>query len=48
MSTVKRVLTVIAIAVFTTTSLSACNTIEGAGEDIEVGGEAIQDAADEE
>jgi len=27
-------------------SLSACNTLKGAGEDIEAGGEAIQDAAD--
>lgn len=25
---------------------AACNTIEGAGKDIEAGGEAIQDAAD--
>lgn len=30
------------VFVFTT----ACNTLEGAGEDIESGGEAIQDAAD--
>lgn len=27
-------------------SLSACNTVEGAGEDIEGAGEAIEDAAD--
>ena len=27
-------------------TLSACNTLKGAGEDIEAGGEAIQDAAD--
>ncbi|MDA8587038.1 entericidin A/B family lipoprotein [Rhodobacteraceae bacterium] len=27
------------------TALTACNTIEGAGEDIEEGGEAIQGAA---
>lgn len=26
--------------------LAGCNTMEGAGEDIEGGGEAIQDAAD--
>lgn len=25
---------------------AACNTVEGAGKDIEAGGEAIQDAAD--
>lgn len=27
-------------------SLAACNTVEGAGKDIEKAGEAIQDAAD--
>ncbi|MFI4861395.1 MAG: entericidin A/B family lipoprotein [Phycisphaerales bacterium JB063] len=27
-------------------SLAGCNTLRGAGEDIEAGGEAIQDAAD--
>lgn len=27
-------------------TLSACNTIEGAGEDIQQGGEEIEDAAD--
>ncbi|XAM01704.1 entericidin A/B family lipoprotein [Phycisphaeraceae bacterium D3-23] len=27
-------------------SLAGCNTLKGAGEDIEAGGEAIQDAAD--
>lgn len=27
-------------------ALAGCNTMEGAGEDIEHGGEAIQDAAD--
>lgn len=27
-------------------ALSACNTIEGAGEDIEAGGDAIEDAAE--
>ena len=27
-------------------ALAGCNTIEGAGEDIEAGGDAIQDAAD--
>jgi len=26
-------------------SLSACNTVEGAGKDIQKGGEAIQDSA---
>ncbi|MBD3633847.1 MAG: entericidin A/B family lipoprotein [Methylophaga sp.] len=27
-------------------AVSACNTIEGAGEDIEAGGDAIEDAAE--
>lgn len=27
-------------------AVSACNTIEGAGEDIEAGGEAVEDAAE--
>ncbi|GAB4189525.1 MAG: hypothetical protein Tsb002_16620 [Wenzhouxiangellaceae bacterium] len=29
-------------------SISACNTIEGAGKDIESTGEAIEDAADDD
>lgn len=33
----------IALGVWT---MAACNTMEGAGQDIEEGGEAIQDAAD--
>lgn len=31
---------------FVTGLLSACNTIEGAGQDIEAGGEKIQQSAD--
>ena len=31
-----------------TTSLSACNTMKGFGEDMEAAGEAIQDGSDEE
>lgn len=34
------------IAVALIVSIAACNTIEGAGKDIEKGGEHIQDAAD--
>lgn len=30
-----------------TISLAACNTIEGAGQDIEAGGDAIEDSARE-
>lgn len=33
-------------ALWTLTSLSACNTVEGAGEDIEEAGDEIEDAAD--
>ncbi len=36
-------LTTLALGAF---SLSACNTVEGAGQDIEHAGEAVQDAAD--
>lgn len=32
---------------FITGFLSACNTIEGAGQDIEAGGEKIQQSADD-
>jgi predicted small secreted protein len=34
------------LSLFITVNLLGCNTIEGAGKDIERGGEAIQDAAD--
>lgn len=37
------------IAIFALTTsfaLAACNTVEGAGEDISSAGEAVQDAAD--
>lgn len=33
-------------SLFLLASLSACNTVEGAGEDIEAAGEGVQDAAD--
>jgi entericidin B len=29
------------------TALAGCNTVEGMGEDLEAGGEAIEDAADD-
>lgn len=41
----RKILTYCSLLVFVLT-LSACNTMEGAGEDVEDGGEAIQDAAD--
>lgn len=42
----KRTLTMLLAALFAVSLLSGCNTIRGAGEDIERGGEAIQDASD--
>jgi len=33
-------------ALLTAVSLSACNTIEGAGDDIETAGDSIEDATD--
>ena len=35
------------LIVMTMLGLMACNTIEGAGEDIEAGGSAVSDAANE-
>ena len=39
-----KVLTILSVSVLTL-GLGACNTIGGAGEDIEHAGEAVQDAA---
>jgi predicted small secreted protein len=36
----------IPIMIFITSMLSACNTISGAGQDIEAGGEKIQETAE--
>lgn len=41
----RRILVTCSLMVFVLT-LSACNTMEGAGEDIQDAGEGIQDAAD--
>ncbi|WP_163558414.1 entericidin A/B family lipoprotein [Halomonas sp. NO4] len=41
-----RSLFLILISLFTLSLLSGCNTMEGAGQDIEEGGEAIQESAD--
>ncbi|MGM0537150.1 MAG: entericidin A/B family lipoprotein [Pseudomonadota bacterium] len=38
----KRTLALVLVSLFTLALLSGCNTIRGAGEDIEEGGEAIQ------
>lgn len=37
----------LAVAGFSVLALSACNTVEGAGEDLESTGDAIQDSADD-
>ena len=43
---VNRMLTIGAVVVFAST-LVGCNTVEGAGEDLEEGGEAIQETSQE-
>jgi predicted small secreted protein len=42
----RKLLLGLALASISVLALSACNTVEGAGEDIEDAGEAIQDGAD--
>ncbi|APX95082.1 entericidin A/B family lipoprotein [Franzmannia qiaohouensis] len=42
----KRLSAAILLSLFTLSLLSGCNTMRGAGEDIEAGGEAIQRSAD--
>jgi predicted small secreted protein len=42
----KRNLSILLLALFAATLLGGCNTIEGAGKDIEKAGEEVQDAAD--
>ncbi|UYO75783.1 entericidin A/B family lipoprotein [Halomonas qinghailakensis] len=41
----KRTLATLLLIIVTLVSISGCNTIRGAGEDIERGGEAIQRSA---
>lgn len=41
----KRVLMTLCAALAASFALSACNTIQGAGKDLERGGEKVQDAA---
>ncbi len=42
----KRNLSVLLLALMAAMVLSGCNTVEGAGKDIEKAGEEVQDAAD--
>ncbi len=46
MNRLKRYLALIVTALTLVAALTGCNTTEGVGQDIEEGGEAIQDAAD--
>lgn len=46
MTRLKRCLICIMVALMVSCVVAGCNTVEGAGRDIEAGGEAIQDAAD--
>ena len=43
----RKALLALMVAGFSAAALSACNTVEGAGEDIESTGEALQDSADD-
>ena len=45
MDWIKKTFVVLALVTFTF-CMAACNTVEGAGKDIEKGGEKLQDAAD--
>ncbi|MBY5930025.1 entericidin A/B family lipoprotein [Halomonas sp. DP8Y7-3] len=41
----KRTLALILVSMFTLALLSGCNTVRGVGQDIEKGGEAIQNSS---
>jgi entericidin B len=43
----RKLMLALAFAGVSATALSACNTVEGAGKDIESTGKAIQDTADD-
>ncbi|GAB4376111.1 MAG: hypothetical protein Kow00114_39610 [Kiloniellaceae bacterium] len=43
----RKALLALTVAAFSAAALSACNTVEGAGKDIENTGEAIQESADD-
>lgn len=42
----RRILSLALVTLFTVSLLSGCNTMRGAGQDIEEGGEAVQRSAD--
>ena len=43
----KRLMAVMLLAMFSMGTLTACNTMAGAGEDIQAGGEKIEDKAED-
>ena len=43
----KRSIALLLLALFTAGSLSACNTVRGAGQDVQKVGEKVEDAADD-
>lgn len=43
----KHLITILAASLLSLTSLTACNTIEGVGKDLQKAGEKIEDAADD-
>jgi len=43
--TMSRTIALIFASFFTLAALSGCNTVDGAGQDVEHAGEAVQDAA---
>lgn len=45
---IRKLMLGLALATFSVVALSGCNTMEGAGEDVESAGEAIQDGADDD
>jgi len=47
MGYLSRVLTTIGMLVFMIGALTACNTTEGLGQDVEAAGDAIEEAAEE-
>ncbi len=43
----KRLISVMLLAMFTVGTMSACNTVKGVGKDVEKVGDEMQEAADE-
>ena len=45
MNSLQRILALTVMAAFATATLSACNTVEGAGKDVSAAGHAVTDTA---